>query len=174
MNSMAIRKILRVLNPTLNYQLKDIFSLPVSSSLYKGNEKIVESIADKLLTETMIDWNSRETSWGFKQNELVRIKNEQPVSVGLEETYDLYRQYWTNKFYQLHEYEEELNQEFIKIYSLENELNPDVPLEEITILQDELDSKKLKKADDKWNNNGRNRRPALPFKDKEVFAQFVS
>lgn len=39
------------------------------------------------------------------------------------------------KFMQLHANEEQLNREFIGIYGLENELSPDVPLDEITILQ---------------------------------------
>ena len=36
---------------------------------------------------------------------------------------------------QLHENEEELNRQFIDIYGLQDELSPDVPLNEITILQ---------------------------------------
>ena len=36
---------------------------------------------------------------------------------------------------QLHENEEELNRQFIDIYGLQDELTPDVPLDEITILQ---------------------------------------
>lgn len=36
---------------------------------------------------------------------------------------------------QLHHNEEELNRQFIEIYGLEDELTPDVPLSEITILQ---------------------------------------
>ena len=36
---------------------------------------------------------------------------------------------------QLHANEEELNRQFIEIYGLQDELTPDVPLDEITILQ---------------------------------------
>ena len=46
-----------------------------------------------------------------------------------------YQQKWEHKFNQLHENEEELNRQFIDIYGLQNELTPDVPLDEITILQ---------------------------------------
>lgn len=38
-------------------------------------------------------------------------------------------------FNQLHENEEELNRQFIEIYGLQDELTPDVPIDEITILQ---------------------------------------
>lgn len=42
---------------------------------------------------------------------------------------------WTGRFMQLHANEEELNRQFIDIYGLQDELTPDVPLNEITILQ---------------------------------------
>lgn len=42
---------------------------------------------------------------------------------------------WTEKFMRLHANEEQLNREFIGIYGLQDELAPDVPLDEVTILQ---------------------------------------
>ena len=99
------------------------------------------------------DWDSHETSWDFKQNELVRLK-----SGSLQETYERYTDYWSEQFYQLHENEEELNRQYIEIYGLEEELTPDVPLEEITILQEES-----------VIEDGE-----LHFKTNEVMAQFVS
>ena len=45
------------------------------------------------------------------------------------------KQKWEHLFMQLHENEEELNRQFIDIYGLQDELTPDVPLDEITILQ---------------------------------------
>ena len=46
-----------------------------------------------------------------------------------------YKQKREHLFMQLHENEEELNRQFIDIYGLQYELTPDVPLNEITILQ---------------------------------------
>ena len=42
---------------------------------------------------------------------------------------------WRTKLLQLHANEEELNRQFIDIYGLQDELTPDVPLDEVTILQ---------------------------------------
>ena len=53
----------------------------------------------------------------------------------LKDLVEAYKQKWERKFMQLHENEEELNRQFIHIYGLEDELTPDVPLDEITILQ---------------------------------------
>ena len=46
-----------------------------------------------------------------------------------------YKKKWEHLFKQLHENEEEFNRQFINIYGLQDELTPDVPLSEITILQ---------------------------------------
>lgn len=53
----------------------------------------------------------------------------------LEDLMNAYKQKWEHLFMQLHENEEELNRQFIDIYGLQDELTPDVPLEEVTILQ---------------------------------------
>ena len=53
----------------------------------------------------------------------------------LEDLMNAYKQKWEHLFMQLHENEEELNRQFIDIYGLQDELTPDVPLDEITILQ---------------------------------------
>lgn len=82
------------------------------------------------------DWDAHETSWDFQENEIVRLSKEQGEgSHRLSDLMDAYREHWTEQFLQLHANEEELNRQFIEIYGLEDELTPDVPPEEITILQ---------------------------------------
>ena len=53
----------------------------------------------------------------------------------LELCVNAFEKLWTARFMQLHANEEELNRQFIDIYGLQDELTPDVPLSEITILQ---------------------------------------
>ena len=53
----------------------------------------------------------------------------------LEKCVNAFEKLWTARFMQLHANEEELNRQFIDIYGLQDELTPDVPLNEITILQ---------------------------------------
>ena len=48
---------------------------------------------------------------------------------------DTYKAKWETMFHRLHANEEELNRMFIDIYGLQDELTPDVPLDEVTILQ---------------------------------------
>lgn len=53
----------------------------------------------------------------------------------LSQYLETFKKVWEAKFNHLHANEEELNQQFIDIYGLQDELTPDVPLDEITILQ---------------------------------------
>ena len=159
LNSKISTQLIKQLNPTLNLQLKDVQSIPVHQLIFK-DKSLRELVATNVLNSKS-EWNSRETSWDFQQNELIRLKGQDTstsLSIDLEESYDLYQQYWKNKFFQLHKNEEELNRQFIEIYGLQEELTPDVPLEDITILKDETTI---------VNNQ-------LVFKKEEIFAQFIS
>ena len=128
LNTKLISNINKVLNPTINLQIGDVIRLP----FLDVSSELVENLVKQCIDISRIDWDSRETSWDFKRNELIRFKSET-----LEESFNNYINYWNDQFYQLHENEEELNRQFIEIYGLQDELTPDVPLEEITILQEE-------------------------------------
>ncbi|MBT5530403.1 MAG: BREX-1 system adenine-specific DNA-methyltransferase PglX, partial [Cytophagia bacterium] len=181
-NSKIASIISNILNPTLHLQVKDVKNFPIIITSNDVKRQLISQKSKQLITLSKQEWNSRETSWNFLQNELFRLNAQD-----LEESYDLYQQYWSNKFFQLHKNEEELNQQFIKIYGLQEELTPDVPLKDITILKDELNQKELKKRSDNYKSgwvlkNGEwslqdtthNPQPKLPFNAKEVFAQFIS
>ena len=58
-----------------------------------------------------------------------------PEPESVEWCYDMYCNKWEDKYDELHRNEEELNRQFIEIYGLQDELTPNVPLDEITILQ---------------------------------------
>lgn len=149
LNSIVGNEYIRIISPTLAFNSGDIARIPVH---FNWNSNIDNSVSNSI-SVSQIEWDSKETSWDFLQNELIRQKSE-----SIEESYNLYQQYWRNKFFQLHKNEEELNRQFIEIYGLQEELSPDVPLEEITILKEETSIE-----------NGQ-----LVFHANEVFKQFVS
>lgn len=123
--------ILKLLNPTINFQAGNIKNLPL-----RIEEDAVSEIVNKNISISKSDWDAHETSWDFQENELVRLSKEQGESSHrLSDLMDAYREHWTEQFLQLHANEEELNRQFIEIYGLKDELMPDVPPEEITILQ---------------------------------------
>lgn len=147
LNSKVAGVLLKVLAPTLDFKLGHILNLPFTQT---------EIVNRHVIEISKQEWNSRETSWDFQQNELLRIKGKSDID--LEEAYDLYKAYWQKKFFELHRNEEELNRQFIEIYGLQDELTPDVPLEDITILKEETSIQNKQ----------------LVFDATELMAQFVS
>ena len=137
--------VLRSLNPTINININDVLNLPIiTSELYQEQ---IEKLVENNISISKQDWDAHETSWDFQENELTRIFKgirENPFSeasydkdmpITLESVVEAYEREWEHKFHQLHKNEEELNRQFIEIYGLQDELSPEVPLEEITILQ---------------------------------------
>ena len=149
LNSKIAMRALDVLNPTLNFQIIDIGRIPITSE----RKESVEINVNQSVNLSNIEWDSRETSWDFTVNQIIKHKSQD-----LEESYLLYKQFWKNKFFQLHKNEVDLNSQFIKLYKLQDELTPDVPLEDITILKEETSIV-----------NGE-----LVFDQKEILSQFIS
>lgn len=158
-NSNAAMVFLKYISPTLDFKPGHIIQIP----FIKGTETI-ESIHDTVqhnINLSKSDWDAHETSWDFQRNELLSIDEDtymENINYEIEKHFEetgehicidpatpqldslawriaQYKQKWERKFMQLHKNEEELNRQFIDIYGLQDELTPDVPLNEITILQ---------------------------------------
>ena len=132
LNTKFAQSILWCKSQTFNYVPSEVAQIPV---LINNNSKTkLTSIVQQNIAISKEDWDAHETSWDFKENELVRIFNDNGWGT-LETVVSEYKSYWEYKFNQLHANEEELNRQFIEIYGLQDELTPNVPLDEITILQ---------------------------------------
>jgi hypothetical protein len=171
LNTKVAFEFIKVIAPTLNMTAGNISKIPF---IEIENSEIVKMSKDNI-DISKFDWNSHEISWDFKTSPLIvstineHGNNSQQFNIQthisslkdnllLQQVYDKYKLKWSEMFFQLHKNEEELNRQFIEIYGLQDELTPDVPLEEITILQEETTIE-----------NGE-----LVFHADEVFAQFVS
>ena len=155
-NTPVFRYLLKVLNPTLNNGAEVVSSVPIVFS-----EADICCYVEENISISKQDWDAHETSWDFQRNELLSIDTSTymeninyeiekhfeetgehicidpaaPKLGSLEWRMEQYKTKWERKFMQLHKNEEELNRQFIDIYGLQDELTPDVPLNEITILQ---------------------------------------
>lgn len=135
-NSKVAKSYLDLINPTINVTKSDVGFLPFI--LGKDNISI---IVKENVSNSKQDWDAHETSWDFEENPLLSYVNkaiaegETGKSYKIESLYNLYTTDWEERFMQLHANEEELNRQFIEIYGLQDELTPDVPLDEVTILQ---------------------------------------
>lgn len=151
LNSKIAKYYREILNPTISFTIGDLHRLPIY--IDKSSQNLIESKINSCINISDLEWGCNETSWNFQLNELIRIKGQD-----LQEAYDSYCQYWQNKFFELHKNEEELNSQFIDIYGLQDELTPEVPLKDITILKEETTIKK----------------GVLIFRESEIMAQFIS
>jgi len=171
LNSNFYKNILKITAPTVNTSVGDVLRLPIIFPKIQIKEK-VENLTQQNIDISKEEWDSRETSWDFAQNEILRILNDEFLMLNekennskfkiqnltLETIYNRYCEYWREKFYQLHQNEEELNRLFIDIYELQDELTPDVELKDITILKNEA-----KIIDNE-----------LVFQPNEIVKQFIS
>ena len=132
LNSKVSGYLLKILNPTLNYQTQDIEKLPISNDC--------EMSAKKLCEISKLDWDSYETSWDFTQNPIIRT--QQP---NLEQAFNTWQQQNADAVAEMKRLEEENNKLFIDAYGLQDELTPDVPDERITLTRAdrEKDSQRL-------------------------------
>lgn len=150
-NSNVSQFFLNVYNPTMNYQAIDLINLPFIQDEFISNQVI--DLVKENISISEIDWNSRENSWNFEINGLIKHKTNE-----IEESFDLYKNYWIKKYLQLHKNEERINSYFIDLYDLNEELSPDVPLVDVSIIQDETSIVK----------------DEIVFDKKEIFSQFIS
>ena len=152
LNTKPYKSFAALISSTLATQVGDVARFPAPPFV---NKKETELISKDCISISKQDWDAHETSWDFECNELMEIDLEEAMRI-IEEPYiergmlvdyphpevekisvrmDLYKQKWVRLFTKLHRNEEELNRRFIEIYGLEDELTPDVPFDEVTILQ---------------------------------------
>lgn len=157
LNSPLVSAFLQTLAPTLDYHEGPMGRIPYMDIEDSNLSDLVETN----IAISKSDWDAHETSWDFQRNELLSIDTDTymeninyeiekhfeetgehicidpaaPKLGSLEWRMEQYKTKWERKFMQLHKNEEELNRQFIDIYGLQDELTPNVPLNEITILQ---------------------------------------
>ena len=159
LNTIVCNSVANVLNPTLSKQINDILNIPLANC-DSETKNLVMNLAKSSVDISKTDWDNHETSWDFETHPLLKYSGGEITEEGetadlgiipdsVEELYKMYKAEWEVCFEQLHENEEELNRQFIDIYGLQDELTPDVPLDEITILQQgEI---KIEGNELKWN-----------------------
>lgn len=167
LNSKLSYNFLSLINPTLSFQAGNINSLPYMTKETKLMSSIIDSLSLNSINISKKDWDSRETSWDFEQCPLINSTST------LAAAYQKWQKLVTAGFFQLHANEEELNRIFIDIYGLQDELTPEVALRDITILQDELDSKDLDAIEPVFRAQGKDA-VTLPIKREIVMSQFIS
>ena len=128
LNSGLMTEFMSILNPTATFQVGDMARIPFSSSIERA-DKISEN-SRKLLQFGKSDWDAYETSWDFATLPLLQLDHRAET---LEATYTALRTHWQGMTNEMQRLEEENNRIFIDAYGLQEELTPEVPLNEITL-----------------------------------------
>lgn len=131
LNTKIPREILKILNPTLNFQAGNIKDIPlIFSKTYKSE---INSLVKQNISISKTDWDSFETSWDFEIHPLLDEEKQEDIPNTIELSYENWKSYANSNFSKLKENEERLNEIFIDIYELEDELTPEVSDKDITI-----------------------------------------
>ena len=125
-NSEVANHLLRTISPTVNFEAGHIASLPLK--LMKSAD--VEDRVQRLVACYKSDWDAYETSWDFTTLPLLAPEHRDLTLAG---SYARLRAHWQGMTDEMQRLEEENNRIFIDAYGLQDELTPEVPLEEITL-----------------------------------------
>ncbi len=154
LNSKVTDYFLSIINPTFNTSVGEVLKLP-----YLNQDNHYKDLYWSIISISKSDWDLRETSWDFRLFPLITEYSAQRIDTIIDENltdwswpsgfkpgteidiamqFISFKNHWTRLFLELHRNEEENNRIFIDLYGLQDELTPEVPYSEITILQEEL------------------------------------
>ena len=125
LNTKIVNVICNVFNPTMSLTIGDIQNLPI-----KYDKSFNSNAIRMCLDFNHNDWSDIETSRNFHRFSLLQPDYRQ---VTLKATYKYLRAHWQEITLEMQRLEQENNRIFIDIYGLQDELTPDVPLNEITL-----------------------------------------
>jgi len=164
LNSNVANYFFKVLAPTMDFNQGPVGKLPFILN-EKYAKKIIE-LAKTCIEYSKIDWDCHEYSIEFNNNPLINNKDNLKLSF----------KFWQNtiKFYfqVIHNNEEELNQIFINIYDLKEEIAPDVTFNDIIVFQDEVNVNQIEDAEKEYRETGE--LTELPIKKDIVMSQLLS
>ena len=131
----------KINNSTLSCQVENILQLPV----YIGNVEEVKALVRENIMLSKKEWDSFEESWDFVVHPLVRfgrMNNESSIygnhSLHISELFDAWAVESNKRFEIMKVNEENINQIFIKMYGLENELEAKETDKEVTVSRADL------------------------------------
>ena len=154
LNSKIAAEIVKVLSPTLNFEVGNIAEIPLAIDSNIKRESL--DLAEGNIKVSKEDWDSFETSWDFTTHPLVSMSKGlwdatstaaamdyfygylPEASCPLEICYLLWQGQCKERFEKLKANEEELNRIFIDIYGLQDELTPEVEEKDVTVRKADL------------------------------------
>jgi hypothetical protein len=125
LNSIISKAFMNIFNPTLSFQLGDVSKIPFVK--FENEYPKISAIVQENISISKCDWDSFEVSWDFIKHPL--LKNCDTISNAFVQ----WEQFTASQFNELRNNEEKLNNLFIEIYGLYNDLEATVEEKSVTI-----------------------------------------
>jgi SAM-dependent methyltransferase len=106
-------QLLEYMNPTLNFQVGNIASLPIV--IDEARKPEIDRLVQECIQVSKDDWDDFETSWNFQVHPLVRAAD----AGSLEKAFAEWQALTESRFRKLKENETAINEMFAEIYGLE-------------------------------------------------------
>ncbi len=119
---------MKIMNPTLNFQVGNVKSLPVLRGPWNAILAEATTTTTQAVGISRADWDARETSWDFGAFPLCR-----PGRESLKASMDAWSAECDTTRSTMKGVEEDNNRLFIAAYGLEGEFSPEVPDDQITL-----------------------------------------
>lgn len=127
--SKVAKMFLDTMNPTYNIQVGDLKNIPIKEEMYTCpdiKEKI-DSLVRENIEISKREWDSFEISWDFNSHPLAKR------GMKLSEAFETWEEKMEMDFNKIKKNEEMINQIFIELYGLQDELSESMNNEEITL-----------------------------------------
>jgi hypothetical protein len=131
LNSKIVNRLILAIAPTLNYGEGSIGKIPLISVRCDSGEQLVRI--------SKLDWDSFETSWEFRSlpflplSDQLSVIRQEAIHTKIASTWHLWREVgaaWTRD---VKTAEEANNMLYIAAYGLQDELTPEVPIDQVTL-----------------------------------------
>ena len=127
LNSKIVEAALKVFSPTLDFHEGPLGRVP---AVFENFRTEAATGARRAIEIAKSDWDAYETSWDFATLPLPSLDQGAET---LEASYARLCAHWQGMTDAMQQLEEENNRIFIDAYGLQDELTPEVPLEEVTL-----------------------------------------
>lgn len=122
--------LMKTINPTLNFSVGNVASLPYPEIKLVDKFDKIEAVANECITITELDWNRFETANNFSSSPLVSLSSE---NSSLANCYENYSTNLLHIFERMLELEKTNNSFFIDAFDLQAELSPVAIESQITL-----------------------------------------
>lgn len=122
--SKVCSRLLYLQNPTFNFQVENISKLPI---IMQESDNI-DYLVNECIKISKKEWDSYEVSWDFIRHPFIEFSDDY-----IRESCSKYIEFTKNMHNDMKNYEIQLNQLFIEIYQLENEIELEIEEKDITI-----------------------------------------